>query len=383
MYSQADPLYMRRALELGARALLHATPNPRVGCVIVRDEVVLGEGFTQPPGRNHAEIEALNDARRRGHEVRGATVYVTLEPCSHFGRTPPCAGALIDARVACVVAAVEDPNPLVAGRGLELLRGAGIDVRCGLLREEAIEANAGFFSRMNRGRPWVRVKIAASLDGRTALPDGRSKWITSAAARNDGHSWRARACAILTASGTVRADDPQLGVRAITTPRQPLKVVVDSGATIAPTARLLLEGEVLLACAQGAEAARARLEGAPARVRVEEFPGPEGRVDLEALLRALARQGINELHVEAGPVLSGALFAGGLVDEVLLYLAPRMIGPGRPMLELPQLTDLAGGQRLEIRDMARVGDDLRLLARVVPENAAGSAGATAPSQPDG
>jgi len=383
MYTQADPLYMRRALELGARALLHATPNPRVGCVIVRDEVVLGEGFTQPPGRNHAEIEALNDARRRGHEVRGATVYVTLEPCSHFGRTPPCAGALIDARVACVVAAVEDPNPLVAGRGLELLRGAGIDVRCGLLREEAIEANAGFFSRMNRGRPWVRVKIAASLDGRTALPDGRSKWITSAAARNDGHSWRARACAILTASGTVRADDPQLGVRAITTPRQPLKVVVDSGATIAPTARLLLEGEVLLACAQGAEAARARLEGAPARVRVEEFPGPEGRVDLEALLRALARQGINELHVEAGPVLSGALFAGGLVDEVLLYLAPRMIGPGRPMLELPQLTDLAGGQRLEIRDMARVGDDLRLLARVVPENAAGSAGATAPSQPDG
>jgi len=381
MYSQADPLYMRRALELGARALLHATPNPRVGCVIVRDEVVLGEGFTQPPGRNHAEIEALNDAKRRGHEVRGATVYVTLEPCSHFGRTPPCAGALIDARVACVVAAVEDPNPLVAGRGLELLRGAGIDVRCGLLREEAIEANAGFFSRMNRGRPWVRVKIAASLDGRTALPDGRSKWITSAAARNDGHSWRARACAILTASGTVRADDPQLGVRAITTPRQPLKVVVDSAATLAPTARLLLEGEVLLACAQGAAAARARLEGAPARVRVEEFPGPGGRVDLEALLHALARQGINELHVEAGPVLSGALFAEGLVDEVLLYLAPRMIGPGRPMLELPQLADLAGGQRLEIRETARVGDDLRLLARVVAEPAAGSAGATAPSQP--
>ena len=193
MYTEADPRFMHQALQLGARALLHATPNPRVGCLIVRDGAILGEGFTQPPGGNHAEIEALADARRRGNDVAGAIVYVTLEPCAHFGRTPPCVNALIDARVGHVVVAVEDPNPQVNGRGMQMLRNAGIDVRCGLLRQEAIEANIGFFSRMNRKRPWVRVKIAASLDGRTALENGRSQWITGAAARSDGHAWRARA----------------------------------------------------------------------------------------------------------------------------------------------------------------------------------------------
>jgi diaminohydroxyphosphoribosylaminopyrimidine deaminase/5-amino-6-(5-phosphoribosylamino)uracil reductase len=194
MYTESDPRFMQHALELGKRALLHAAPNPRVGCVIVRDDRILGEGATQRPGSNHAEIEALQDARRRGNDVQGATVYVTLEPCSHFGRTPPCATALIEARVARVVAAVEDPNPQVSGRGMEMLRSAGIDVRCGLLRQEAVEANIGFFSRMNRGRPWVRLKVAASLDGRTALPGGASQWITGEAARADGHAWRARAC---------------------------------------------------------------------------------------------------------------------------------------------------------------------------------------------
>jgi diaminohydroxyphosphoribosylaminopyrimidine deaminase/5-amino-6-(5-phosphoribosylamino)uracil reductase len=370
---------MRRALELGARALLHATPNPRVGCVLVRDGVVLGEGTTQPPGRNHAEIEALNDARQRGHDPRGATAYVTLEPCSHFGRTPPCAGALIEARIGRVVAAVEDPNPLVAGRGLELLRGAGIDVRCGLLRDEAIEANIGFFSRMNRGRPWVRSKIAASLDGRTALADGSSRWITSEAARRDGHGWRARACAILTGAGTVRADDPELTVRAVATPRQPLRVVVDSTGSLPAGARIfgvpMAEvsgsargrpeggGSTLVAVARENGDARARLAGRA--VEFEAFPGPGGRVDLGALLRRLAERGVNELHVEAGATLNGALFSEGLVDELLLYVAPALIGPGRPLMELPALADLAGARRLEIREITMVGPDLRILARML------------------
>jgi diaminohydroxyphosphoribosylaminopyrimidine deaminase/5-amino-6-(5-phosphoribosylamino)uracil reductase len=372
MYTPADPLYMRRALELGARALLHATPNPRVGCVLVRDGVVLGEGFTQPPGRNHAEIEALGDARQRGHDPRGATAYVSLEPCSHFGRTPPCAGALIDAHIARVVAAIEDPNPLVAGRGLELLRGAGIDVRCGLLRDEAVEANIGFFSRMNRRRPWVRSKIAASLDGRTALPDGRSRWITSEAARNDGHAWRARSCAILTGAGTVRADDPELTVRAVTTPRQPLLVVVDSAGSLEPAARIFhaTAGRpgpdggpgVLIATARENGDARARF--AHLGVSFESFPSATGRVDLAALLQRLAERGVNELHVEAGATLNGALFAEGLIDEVVLYMAPVFLGPGRPMLELPVLPEIVAARRLEIREATLLGPDLRILARL-------------------
>jgi diaminohydroxyphosphoribosylaminopyrimidine deaminase/5-amino-6-(5-phosphoribosylamino)uracil reductase len=217
MYDESDREFMARALALAARSMNDAAPNPRVGCVIVRDGRVLGEGWTQPPGSNHAEIEALLDARRNGHDVRGATVYVSLEPCSHFGRTPPCATAMIEAHVGRVIAAVEDPNPLVAGGGLEMLRSAGIDVRCGLLELEAAELNVGFFSRMQRGRPWVRMKIAASLDGMTALENGVSKWITSEEARRDGHAWRARACAVLTGIGTVQADNPQLDVRLVQT----------------------------------------------------------------------------------------------------------------------------------------------------------------------
>jgi len=361
MYSESDPRYMQLALDLGVRALLHATPNPRVGCVIVRDDRILGEGYTQRPGSNHAEIEALQDARRRGNDVQGATAYVTLEPCSHFGRTPPCATALIEARIARVVAAVEDPNPQVAGRGMEMLRSAGIDVRCGLLRQEAVEANIGFFSRMNRGRPWVRVKLAASLDGRAALDNGVSQWLTGEAARADGHAWRARACAILTGSGTVRADNPQLTVRHVETTRQPLKIVVDSALRISESARLFDGNPVLLVSAGADAAAAAGL--ARRNAQVFACPGADGRVDLAELLRELGRRGINELHVEAGPTLSGALVQAGLADELLIYFAPILLGPGRGMLALPALADLAGAPRVRIHDVSRVGPDLRILAR--------------------
>lgn len=366
MYTEADHRYMQQALRLGTRALLHATPNPRVGCVIVRDGIVLGEGWTQRPGGNHAEVEALQDARRRGLDLHGATAYVTLEPCSHFGRTPPCATALIEARVACVVAAVEDPNPQVAGRGMQMLRQAGIDVRCGLLRQEAVEANIGFFSRMNRGRPWVRVKIAASLDGRTALPNGVSQWITSEAARADGHAWRARACAILSGSGTVLADDPSLTARGIETPRQPLKVIVDSTLRIRPDARLFDGNAVLLATARRDEAAAARFAHGNAEIFCCAGAGAgDGapRVDLAALLTELARRGVNELHVEAGATLSGALVSAGLADELLLYLAPALLGPGRAMLDLAALDDIAMAQHLHLHECVSIGPDLRILAR--------------------
>jgi len=362
MYSEADHRFMQLALELGERALQHATPNPRVGCVIVREGQILGEGFTQRPGGNHAEIEALQDARARGHDVHGATVYVSLEPCSHFGRTPPCATALIEGRVGRVVVAVEDPNPQVAGRGMEMLREAGIDVRCGLLRQEAIEANIGFFSRMNRGRPWVRVKIAASLDGRIALDNGLSKWITGEAARTDGHVWRSRSCAVMTGIGTARIDNPLLSVHRVEAVRQPLKVLVDSRLSIEEDARLFDGNPVLVACARFDEARAARLQ----RKNVQIFAcgAPDERIDLSALLRELGRRGINELQVEAGATLSGSLMREALVDELLLYLAPVLIGPGRSMLELPPLNDLADARALRIEDVTRIGNDLRVRARL-------------------
>jgi diaminohydroxyphosphoribosylaminopyrimidine deaminase/5-amino-6-(5-phosphoribosylamino)uracil reductase len=360
MYSESDPRFMQMALELGARAL-QASPNPRVGCVIVRDDAVIGEGYTQQPGSSHAEIAALQDARRRGYDLAGATVYVTLEPCSHFGRTPPCATALIEARVARVVAAVEDPNPQVSGRGMEMLRSAGIDVRCGLLRQEAVDANIGFFSRMNRGRPWVRVKIAASLDGRAALENGVSQWLTGEQARADGHAWRARSCAILTGSGTIRSDDPLLSVRHVETPRQPLKVIADSQLRTSGDARVFDGNPVLLVAAQiGAEDAE---RYARCNAQIVALPGPDGHVDLGELMRELGRRGINELHVEAGPTLSGALVREALVDELLIYMAPLLLGPGRAMLDLPALSALAGAARVHIHDIARIGPDVRIIAR--------------------
>jgi diaminohydroxyphosphoribosylaminopyrimidine deaminase/5-amino-6-(5-phosphoribosylamino)uracil reductase len=363
MYSESDHEFMVRALQLAERAAYHATPNPRVGCVIVRDGRILGEGWTQPPGSNHAEIEALLDARRNGHDVRGATVYVTLEPCSHFGRTPPCSTALSEAHVARVIAAVEDPNPMVAGQGLDMLRASGVDVRCGLLEQEAADVNVGFFSRMSRGRPWVRLKIAASLDGKTALDNGVSKWITSEDARRDGHAWRARACAVLTGIGTVRADDPQLNVRLVETTRQPLRVLVDSRLEVDPEARVFDgDGKVLVACAIEDAEREQRLAGKG--VEVLRFPNPRGKVDLAALMRRLAERGINEVHVEAGFKLNGSLVSAGVVDELLVYLAPILIGEAQGMVHLPALSDLAHARRLVFREVRQVGDDVRILARL-------------------
>jgi diaminohydroxyphosphoribosylaminopyrimidine deaminase/5-amino-6-(5-phosphoribosylamino)uracil reductase len=362
MYTDADHRFMTRALELAAKAMVHATPNPRVGCVVVREGRVIGQGFTQRAGSNHAEIEALLDARRSGHDLHGAHVYVTLEPCAHFGRTPPCATALIEAHVSMVIAAVEDPNPQVGGRGLEMLRQAGIDVRCGLLKQDAIEMNAGFFSRMTRGRPWVRIKVGASLDGRTALENGVSQWITSEAARADGHAWRARSCAVLSGIGTVRADDPTLSVRLVETPRQPLKVLVDSRFEVTPQARIFDGHPVLIACTRGDPHKAEQLAARNVEV-IEVAADSGGKVDLAALMRELARRGINELHAEAGSRLNGSLVQAGLVDELLAYLAPCLIGPGQPMIDLPAVTSLAQVRRLTLREVVRVGDDVRLLAR--------------------
>ncbi len=362
MYTQIDHDLMTRALSLAQRSLRHATPNPRVGCVIARDGRVLGEGFTQPPGSNHAEIEALLDARRNGHDVHGATTYVTLEPCAHFGRTPPCVTALIEARIGQLIAAVEDPNPQVAGQGLEALRSAGVDVRCGLLEAEATELNIGFFARMTRGRPWLRLKIAASLDGKTALDNGVSQWITSETARADGHAWRARSCAVLTGIGTVLADNPQLTVRLVDTARQPLKVLVDSRLDVDPAARLFDGNPALVACAFADPDKRAALRERNADVI--ELPNDDGKVDLQALLQELARRGINELHVEAGFKLNGSLIRAGLVDELLVYLAPMLIGEAQGMVHLPALADLAHARRLAFRQVTQVGEDVRILARL-------------------
>ncbi len=356
----SDAAFMREALALAASA--RPSPNPRVGCVIVRDGRILGEGFTQAAGSNHAEVEALLDARRNGHDLHGATAYVTLEPCSHFGRTPPCATALIEARLARVIAAVEDPNPLVAGRGLAVLRDHGIDVRCGLLESEAREVNVGFFARMTRGRPWLRLKIAASLDGKTALDNGVSQWITSEAARADGHAWRARACAVLSGIGTVQADNPQLNVRLVDTPRQPLKVLVDSRLEVDPTARLFDGTPVLIACAvTPTDEQRERLAAQGAELVA--LPNAQGKVDLAALMNELARRGINELHVEAGFKLNGSLVREGLVDELLVYLAPLVIGQAQGMVHLPALEDLAQARRLTFREVSQVGEDVRIVAR--------------------
>ncbi len=358
IFSAADHEFMARALRLARKGLFTTTPNPRVGCVVVRDGAVVGDGWQARAGEAHAEAHALTAA---GERARGATAYVTLEPCSHHGRTPPCADALIAAGVARVVAAMRDPNPQVGGNGLEKLRAAGIAFENGLMEAEARELNIGFVSRMERGRPWVRLKLAASLDGKTALNNGRSQWITGPEARRDGHAWRARACAILTGAGTVRDDDPRLTVRDVETSRQPLRVVVDSHFETPPTARILEGGHTLVAAASEDAARIAALRAAGAEVVV--LPNPHGKVDLPRLLRQLAERGVNELHVEAGHKLNGSLLREGLVDELLLYFAPTLLGSGREMFPLPELTDLAGRRDLKIVDLRRVGGDIRILAR--------------------
>lgn len=363
MFSAADHEFMARALQLAEQGLYSTTPNPRVGCVIVNDGLVVGEGWHRRAGEAHAEVHAL---RAAAGKASGATAYVTLEPCSHYGRTPPCADALIAAGVTRVVAAMQDPNPAVSGNGLARLRASGVAVDCGLLASAAEELNIGFVSRMTRGRPWVRMKLATSLDGKTALENGASQWITGAAARQDGHRWRARACAILSGIGTVLADNPQLNVRDVETSRQPLKVVIDSRLELPLDARLLATGEVLLVTVSAdLEKANALRERG---VEILNLPNASGNVDLPELMQELGRRGINELHVEGGYRLSGALVAAGLVDELLLYQAPCLIGDAaRGMLDMPSLLSLENKQQLTIRDVRMVGADLRVLARLRAE----------------
>lgn len=358
-FSAVDHGMMGRALQLAERGLWTTSPNPRVGCLLVRDGRIVGEGWHEKAGQPHAEVHAL---RAAGEQARGATAYVTLEPCSHHGRTPPCAEALIAAGVARVVAAMADPNPLVAGQGLARLQAAGIATASGLLENEARELNIGFVSRMTRGRPWLRLKAAASLDGKTALNNGVSQWITGPEARRDGHAWRARACAILTGIGTVRDDDPQLSVRDVDTTRQPLRVVVDSRLEIPLTARILHGGGTLVVGAidHAEKAALLRSTGN----FVEILKNPAGKVDLKAMLELLASRGINEVHAEAGCKLNGSLLREGLVDELLLYLAPCLIGDqASGLFNLPELATLDGKRPLQIRDLRQVGADIRVLAR--------------------
>jgi diaminohydroxyphosphoribosylaminopyrimidine deaminase / 5-amino-6-(5-phosphoribosylamino)uracil reductase len=362
-----DRVQMQRALVLAQQAIGLSDPNPRVGCVLAdAGGQVVAEGHTQQAGGPHAEAAALALARERAAPLQGGTAWVSLEPCAHHGRTPPCADALLAAGLARVVVACEDPFPQVAGQGLARLRAAGVQVVLADadLARQARELNIGFFSRVLRGRPWVRMKIAVSLDGRTALNNGRSQWITGEAARADGHAWRKRASALLTGVGTVLDDNPRLDVRLVPTARQPLRVVVDSKLETPPAARILAPpGDVLLVCADtsGPQADALRATGA----ELLALPGgPRGKVDLAALLAELGRRGVNELHLEAGTRLNGSFWREGLVDELLLYQAPLLLGPGRDLAALPELEDLAAAQRLQFVDVQPLGPDLRLVARV-------------------
>ena len=385
MFSASDNQYMAQALRLAEQGLFGTSPNPRVGCVLVRDGKVVGTGWHRRAGEPHAEVLALREA---GDAARGATAYVTLEPCSHFGRTPPCADALIAADVSRVVIAMQDPNPLVSGRGVGKLRAAGIQVECGLMEAAARELNIGFVARMTRGTPWVRSKIAMSLDGRTALANGVSRWITGSEARRDVQHWRARSCAVLTGIATVLADDPQLNVRDIdlTSPplkwvkqavcvadartrggregfRQPLRVVLDSQLRLPLSAKILSGGGVLVYTAARDAAKSGALEKLGITVCV--VANQQGRVDLPAMLKDLAQRGINEVLVEAGSVLNGALLQAGLVDELVLYFAPQLLGDAaRGMASLGELVRLDQRVELQWQDVRQVGNDLRVLAKI-------------------
>ncbi len=345
---------MRRALELAEKGLYSATPNPRVGCVLTQGERVVGEGWHEKAGAPHAEANALAAA---GSAARGATAYLNLEPCAHHGRTPPCADALAAAGVARVVAAMRDPNPEAGGGGARL-GAAGVRFELGLMEGEARELNIGFVSRVTRGRPWVRMKIAATLDGRTALANGKSQWITGAEARKDGQRWRARACALLTGIGTVKADDPRLTVREVETPRQPLRVVVDSRLETPAGAKILQGGNTLIFFGDTSSKP-------PQGVEAISMPNAQGKVDLAAMLGELARRGVNELHVEAGFKLNGSLAREGCVDEMLVYLAPAFLGDSaQGMLDLAQMTSLEQRLQITLRSVERVGEDLRIIARL-------------------
>jgi len=364
--SERDRRYMRRALELAQRGLYTTDPNPRVGCVLVRDGQVLGEGWHERAGEAHAEVNALRAAAgpaAGAGSAAGATAYVTLEPCAHTGRTPPCVQALIGARVARVVYASADPNPLVNGAGAAALRAAGIDTLGEVLEQEARALNPGFFKRMHTGLPWVRVKLGASLDGRTALANGASRWVTGPAARQDAQRFRARSSVVLTGSGTVLADDPALNVRIDGATRQPLRVVLDSELRVPPQARMFdREGPALVFTASTDAAARAELTRRGVLVQTV-ARAAHGGLALAEVLRLLAEREANEIWVEAGARLAGALLAARLVDELIVYLAPSLLGPGaRALVELPDITRLEQRLRLQFTECQPVGPDLRLTA---------------------
>lgn len=352
-FSDFDTAMMSRALALAEKGLCTTTPNPRVGCVIALRGEVVGEGWHERAGEPHAEADALVQA---SGNARGATAYVTLEPCNHQGRTPPCAEALVRSGVVRVVAAMRDPNPK-SNRGGDALTAAGVRFESGLMEDEARELNLGFVSRMTRGRPWVRLKIAATLDGRTALANGASQWITGPEARRDGHRWRARACAVATGAGTVRADDPQLTVRDVPASRQPLRVVIDSHVETPPAARVL-QGEkaLVFAAVEGKSLPNAE---------IVVLPNPDGKVDLAKMLAELGRRGINELHVEGGFKLNGSLLREGCVDELLVYLNPSLLGDSaQGMVNLAEMSSLEQRVPLKVRSVDRIGEDLRIIARL-------------------
>jgi diaminohydroxyphosphoribosylaminopyrimidine deaminase/5-amino-6-(5-phosphoribosylamino)uracil reductase len=368
-----DHQCMARALELAERGLTTTHPNPRVGCVIVSDGAVVGEGWHERAGEPHAEVHALRNA---GNAARGATVYLTLEPCTRFGRTPPCVDALIEARVGRVVCAMTDPNPREVGAGRARLEAAGIEVSSGLLEAEARALNCGYVQRMETGLPWVRLKLAASLDGRTALGNGASRWITGAEARADVQRWRARSAAILTGSATVQRDDPQLNVRlddGVPAAHQPLRVIADSELKTSPTARVLESpGQVVLFAARPGAPERARLESRGARI--ETVPAAPGGIDLEAMLRRLGELEVNEVWVEAGARLAGALISSRLVNELVVYFAPDLLGEkARSMFELPELHALEDRWSLKFTDVRLIGRDLRVIAECSRESSRASA----------
>jgi diaminohydroxyphosphoribosylaminopyrimidine deaminase/5-amino-6-(5-phosphoribosylamino)uracil reductase len=366
MYSVVDHQFMSEALAEAQKALYLSNPNPRVGCVIVKDRKVIGRGFTQKVGEAHAELQALTDAKSKGKDPAGSTVYVTLEPCSHTGKTPPCVDALIAAKPAKVIAAMSDPNPLVAGKGLEGLKAAGIEVHYGLLEAEAQELNRGFISRMTRGLPWVRMKIAASLDGKTALPDGKSKWITGALARADGHHWRAQACAIVTGVGTVKEDDPSLNVRDVVTQRQPCRIIIDSKLETPLDAKILNhldQSKALIVCAElDSPESCDKAKAFEARgIEVIAMANTFGKVDLPKLFSYLAKERqMNEIHIESGFKLNGSMLRENCVDELLLYYAPFFMGEGIGMANVPTLSALDAPKDWKVIDQRLFGPDLRL-----------------------